>query len=310
MAIPVQGQPEVTIIIDPSGPRIGLRVPVRPGPPPVVASLRNVRVREVSSAGGEQLEVSVTDPELFLDAYPLLCAMADRIQLDGMEPAVAVDRVLEAARRLLARREALTHEREVGLFGELYVLDRLISILGPQAALASWRGPDAEEHDFGFASLSAEVKTTTSERREHWIESLTQLLPPGSRQLWLVSIQLTGAGPDDGLRLPDLVTSVRARCQGLRSEFDRRLRAVGWDDLQADLYPRFWRPRGPVGLYLVDQDFPRLTPESIQTLGLPVAAIREVRYRVDLTGRPPVADPPTPLNVILDMEDERGWPIR
>jgi hypothetical protein len=310
MAIPVKGLPDVTIIIDPSEPRIGLRVPVHTGQSPAVTSLRNVRVEEVANPGGGQLEVSVTDPELFLDAYPLLCAMADRIQLDGMEPAAAVDHVLETSRRLLARRERLPHEREIGLFGELQVLDRLISVLGPKAALASWRGPDDEEHDFGFASLSAEVKTTTSERREHWIESLTQLLPPGSRELWLVSIQLTGAGPDGGLRLPELVMRVRAHCQGFRSEFDGRLGAVGWDDSQADLYPWSWWPRGAVGLYLIDEDFPRLTPAAIHRLGLSVAAIREVRYRIDLTGRPSAVDPPKPLNLLVDMEDARGWPIR
>jgi hypothetical protein len=310
MAIPVEGRPDVTIIIDPSEPRIGLRVPVRAGPSPAVTSLRNVRVEEVANPGDGQLEVSVTDPELFLDAYPLLCAMADRIQLDGMEPADAIDHVLETSRRLLSRRERLPHEREIGLFGELQVLDRLISVLGPKAALASWRGPDAEEHDFGFASLSAEVKTTTSERREHWIESLTQLLPPGSRELWLVSIQLTGGGPDGGLRLPELVMRVRARCQGLRSEFDRRLGAVGWDDSQADLYPRSWWPRGAMGLYLIDKDFPRLTPAAIHSLGLSVTAIREVRYRIDLTGRPSVVDPPKPLNLLVDMEDAQEWPIR
>jgi hypothetical protein len=43
-----------------------------------------------------------------------------------------------------------------------------------------------------------EVKTTLSEKRMHIIGSLTQLVPTGSTPLFVLSLQLTGAGAGTG----------------------------------------------------------------------------------------------------------------
>src|SRR5207302_797447 len=105
---------------------------------------------------------------------------------------MALDETLAIWSRVLARRSRMSRDHEVGLYGELLLVRALMTAWTVGEAVASWRGPAAEEHDFGLPQFDVEVKTTTSERRRHWITSLTQLMPTRSRPLWLISIQVTG----------------------------------------------------------------------------------------------------------------------
>ena len=61
-----------------------------------------------------------------------------------------------------------------------------------------------------MSEADLEVKTTTGERREHWISTTTQLVPTGDRPLYLLSIQLTAAALDAGHTLPSLIASARS----------------------------------------------------------------------------------------------------
>lgn len=304
VVFPVQGSPEAFVFIEPIKPELGLRVEVRADVDAPETRLSNIIARIVVRDGKRFLEVVVTVSALFRDAYPVLCSMADRIQVGGLPPVAALRATLEKMSSLLSAPDSMSREREVGLFGELLVVGGLISMLGAEDAIQAWRGGQAEEHDFGLPELDVEVKTTTSERRVHWIESLTQLVPTRNRPLWLVSHQVTAAGTGNGHTVPDLVNVIRARIGSgtARDGFENALSDSGWRENDREPLVTRWTRRTESIAYPVVGTFPRLTPDALRRSALPLDRIPEVRYRVDLDGLVGPQDTPRIIAAAIRFE--------
>ncbi|MGW5703483.1 PD-(D/E)XK motif protein [Amycolatopsis japonica] len=301
--LPVKGQPEAFLFIVPSKPEIGLRVRVDLDAEAPDTGLHNILTRIAVHDGIPFFEVAITSSALFRDAYPLLCSMADRIQIGGLAPSEALWATLDKMTALLLAPDTLSREREVGLFGELLVVGGLAGPLGAAKAVEAWRG-GTEEHDFGLDAQDVEVKTTTGERRRHWIESLTQLERTGDRPLWLVSHQLTTAGVDRGRTLSDLIDTIRSQIGPgpARSGFERKLADAGWHDDHREQLRTRWTRRFASQAYPVDETFPRLTEGGLRNSGIRLAAIPEVRYRVDLTDLTTTADIPEMIKTAMGFE--------
>jgi hypothetical protein len=158
----------------------------------------------------------------------------------------------------------------------------------PASAVTAWRGSHGEEHDFEVAQGDLEVKTTTSEQRAHWISSVTQLVPTGTRPLWLLSMQVTRAG-DSGTSLSDLVERVRAAVGNgaTADQFEQRLHARGWREAFGETAIAKWRLRTQPALFRVSGTFPRLVPGLLSGVGVDMDAVTHVRYCIDLTTRQP-----------------------
>lgn len=289
---PIPGTPRVLLFTDPQRARIGLRGPAVLNEASPAGGLENLTVRAVHHDGQRMIEIAVTDPTIFTDAYPLLCAVADRVQLDGQPLTRALAETVRRLGHLLRREDRPPIEVEIGLLGELSLLAGLARTTGTTAALQAWRTGPAEEHDFGLPGLDVEVKTTTSERRTHWISSLTQLVPTDQRPLWLVSVQVTRADAD-GTALGELVQRMRDlfAAAGDPDPFDTRLRSAGWLDSYTAQTPQRWRLRTPPIGFAVADGFPRLTPDLLTAAGIDLTHVPDVRYRLDLTGRRPEVCP-------------------
>lgn len=290
---PVPGSPRLVLFVDPDTERIGLYGPAQPPGTLPATGLRHLTVNTVVNRGQRLTEIAITHPTLFIDAYPVLCAIADRVQLDGQSVGRAVTDTLHRLGHLLRPDDTLSTETEVGLFGELLLLTGLSVHVGLGTALAAWLGDSAEQHDFAVAGHDIEVKTTASEKRQHWITNLEQLVPTGQRPLSLVSFQITRAGTD-GRTLADVITRLRglSDAPAERGALDTRLRDLGWRDRFADAGLHHWRLRSPPATYAVTDDFPRLTPPMLARSGADVVRIVDVRYRIDLAGLPTCTPPP------------------
>jgi hypothetical protein len=302
---PFPGDPPVDLLIEGAVPRLTLRAEYQ-GPvqaPPNL--LKNVRVRAESVAGAPRVAVAIEGPELMLDGQAMLSRIADRIQIDGLEPMRAVTDTLRQWREVLAARSRLSEEAEIGLFGELLIVEALCAVTGP-SALTSWRGAIHEEHDFGFSELDVEAKTTSTERRQHWITSVTQLQPTPGRALGLASIQITRGG-STGRTLPTLIETLRSSVD--RTALDRNLAAVGWDNEAADLFSDRWLVRAQPALFIVDHTFPAITRALLASAVSDTGAITDVRYRIDLTDRPPDSVPDTAFaQALAAISRERSRP--
>jgi hypothetical protein len=304
--LPVLGTPEAGVFIDPLKPELGLRIAVDENGEAPRTGLRNLLSRVVRHGDAWYFEVVVTSSALFRDAYSMLCSMADRVQIDGLSPSAALRATLDRLSALLSAPDMLSREREVGMLGELLTLSGLLDALGPGAAVQSWRGGQAEEHDFGLSDFDVEIKTTTSERRVHWIESLTQLVATGARPLWLLSHQVTGAGAGAGHTLVELIDELRRRIGTgtARDSFEGGLSGAGWDDSYRDRVESRWTRRATSIAHPVSDGFPRLTPEKLRQAGVLLDRIPDIRYRIDLSGWATPADTP---EIIIRAASFEGW---
>lgn len=303
VVIPIAGTPTLRLRVDEPRSRLTLRAPLPVGVEAPLNALAHVAVDTRVEDGVRYLEISTTDARLVIDGYAMLMAIADRVQLGGIDPIEAMEQTLATWQSILATRVRLSLAAEVGLFGELLVVHALLETGAGGAA--SWRGGLSEEHDFGLVDADVETKTTSSERRHHWIHGLTQLVQTGDAPLWLLSLQITRGGETQGQRLPDLIDQVLTMVTGPdRDRIERNLAAAGWHDEERDLFDERWRLRSRPLTFRVDDDFPRLTPALLARAGVDTGPLRQVAYEVDVTNRKPSSDPPSSVARILERLGE------
>jgi hypothetical protein len=228
MVVRLRGQPAVDLFVDSIGERIGLRVRSSdltreslPDCPFAALQVELVHLEE-----GDHLEVATTAKDLFPYFFAFALSIADGVQVDGATPGGALRRSLRDWRSLFEQLALLTPERQLGLLGELWLLDRLMDVHGA-AALDAWTGPKREAHDFRVNPYEFEVKVTSGERRSHLISGDSQLVASPDHELYLLSLQFAAGGPG-GRSLKDVIEATRDRMASLHveSRFDEVLEST------------------------------------------------------------------------------------
>ncbi len=282
VVLPISGTPSCALDIHPANGAITLTTPFTL-PEPDVAKWRNITFKPVASDEGDMAELTVAVDDNLHGAYGLLTSIADELQIEGEPLAVAVASAIQKHRGMFAGKAGLSPDKEVGLFGELLVLEYLINKIGAGPAVASWQGPLSEEHDFVFGEVHLEIKTTSGEQRRHMMHGFTQLVPLRGVPLALISIQLTRSNFEGGRTLSQLVSRIRAKSGGHRPKVDEALEAVAWKDDDAELYSTFWATRSEFRAYDVDDRFPALTLDRLVPAVPNVKVVSDLSYRVDVT---------------------------
>lgn len=283
VVLPISGVPACRLDLHPVIGTITLATPFTP-PEPDLAKWRYISFRPTAGDdGGRLAELTVAVEDNLRAAYGLLTSIADQLQVAKEPLAVAVASAIANHRGMFAGKAGLSQEREVGLFGELLVLEYLIGKIGAGPAAASWQGPLYEEHDFVFDNVHLEVKSTSGDQRRHMMHGFTQLLPLRGVPLNLVSIQLTRSNHEGGRTLSQLVSQVLAESEGYRPKIIDALNEAGWKDSDAELYTTFWAKRNEPRAYVVDDRFPALTLERLTQTIPNIKVVSELAYRVDVT---------------------------
>ena len=172
----------------------------------------------------------------------------------------------------------LSDEAELGLFGELLILRKLIEAGIPaEAAVEAWQGPMDGIQDFRVGPGAIEVKTSLATGSfPATISSMEQLDDSLVSPLFLAAVRL--ALLPGGQTLPELAASladeltVSPPAQG---SFRNLLMQAGLHDIHAERYTRRFT-RLDTRFFTVDSDFPRLVRSSLPT------PISRVRYELDL----------------------------
>lgn len=172
----------------------------------------------------------------------------------------------------------LTPEEEVGLFGELTVLKKLVDLSGAvQPVIDAWVGPARGLQDFQTETLGLEVKSTLSVSGfPARISSLEQLDPLAGKPVLLAAVRLGLDG--NGLSLPDLVANVRALVAAhprSTGALERLLMLSGYLNEAAGGYVRRFGCV-EVRVFDVDETFPRLIRSEVRP------EIRAATYDIDL----------------------------
>lgn len=284
---PIPGEPHLEMMMETGGSALSLLVPLAAVKTVPATTLEAIRVETIRIDAEEYVRIVTRVRPLYQEFYLLLTEIADSIQLDQEALDVAVRKRLDNWKELLRSIGLLSADQQLGLLGELWVLNRLISVQGP-VALESWTGPLAEPHDFRFAGAELEVKTTKNRQRSHVINGLEQLKPSLGVVLYLISIQLEPANTNDATSLPQMVTVIRSALgsdPARQSTFDRILvEGCSYRETDARHYGVRFRLRSQPMLIPVDSKFPRLTREMIrEAVGNSVEQrILEVRYTVNV----------------------------
>lgn len=281
----LSAQPSTYLLIDPGTEQIRLRVPPESGVPDVTTFDRiTFEVVQELGEDDEWFELAIDATDNHHEAYLVIAAIVDLV-VNGNPFTDAVAEGLRSFQELLLRKRRLTGEQQIGLFGELLFLEHAMTHVSAPDVINAWTGADREEHDFLFEALSVEVKCTRSESRIHVITSASQLQPSPERPLYLLSVQITAAGAAaQGRGLGDVIRGIRgALPEQSRHLFDKKLEEVGWRDEDAELYQRRWVLRSAPRAFLVDDDFPALTPKRIATVVPQASHVIGLQYRLDLT---------------------------
>lgn len=275
--------------------------------------LAEVSVEELHVEGKGRLAVISTGRHgLYREFFLFLLAVADRIHVEKQPVIDAIGDCLRSWKELLRGISRMTRDEELGLYGELWTLERLCTSLGPKA-LQAWTGPLREVHDFRRANNEFEVKTTLRNERVHCISSLAQLTPSPGRELYLLSLQVEAAGMEFGSSLVNMVERVRkllSRDRRLATKFEELLfDGTAYREEHRDCYEDRFSLRSPAMLVKVSEKFPRITRELLDdSLGRGTSPrIRSVAYEIHVDGLG-VEDGQRGFNRLLPpaREDRRG----
>jgi hypothetical protein len=289
----VSESPDMIIRIDAPGQKISLLTP-HAGMVQNTTALKRVSTGLETRDGREWMRITVDARNMYIEAYGLMLSVVQAMH-GGATFAAATSAAMTNMKALLAAKPQISEERQVGLVGELLLFRALLDAYDEYTVIDWWLGPLAEERDYAFPTFDAEVKTTLGESRTHVIHGAGQLEPSPGRPLWLVSIQVTRAGGNpNGMALPALIQEIRERLTSTRDRFMTYLALEGWEDDDAAMYPTGYVLRTTPAAYLVDDDFPAVTPSRLHAVVPHSDLVSAVTYRVDVSSRTP-GDPGEPL---------------
>ena len=177
----------------------------------------------------------------------------------------------------------LSLPEQIGLFGELWILENvLIPIFGPKACIA-WSGPAREKHDFVGQFAHLEVKTTTGSDDRHEISRIDQLRIPEGKRLLLASVKLERSigGAESVATRIDSIRALLGDDGPANDSFESNLKKMKWHETlrqSGELYRFNLRD---VHLFDVAGGFPRL-PDGYA----PPRGIVAIRYTIDVSSFP------------------------
>lgn len=233
--------------------------------------------------GQRTLAVSLEDRQ-FADIFSVFCAdLIDGISsCSSVQDAIVLlfNRLTRWQRFLGQASEGLSHQAQIGLFGELWVLRELIVPISGIGMVDAWCGAQRQPQDFVVPGVCAiEVKTTAAKSLSHVrIHGERQLDSTGLTCLFLACLRLQrdeGAGET----LNDLVDDLM-RLAETAPEFstllEQRISDAGWLERHRQRYVVNRFVVAERRFFHVAEGFPRILSGALP------AGVDEVEYRLDL----------------------------
>jgi hypothetical protein len=259
----------------------------------VIGDLNGLKVRLRITETGPYLDL-IASPQHERVFSPVCREVIEAVHAQGREPWAATDTVIrhwQSAWR--TSRQQMSQTVQIGLVGELIVLNRImIPALGASAVLM-WSGADSERHDFIANRVHVEVKTTKGSRHEHEISRLDQLWSEDGESLLLGSIRLEatiGGSLSVATLIDEVIEHLRAE-PALIDDFQRKLLRLNWAEEMRRSGELLLFNLLDAGFYQVDNDFPRLPQNFSKPSG-----VTAVRYTISLANLPALS-----LGEVSDM---------
>ncbi|WP_292173036.1 PD-(D/E)XK motif protein [Mesorhizobium sp.] len=279
----MRDHPKLELFVDPGGLRFGATLALPAGSIVLPSPLTDIEIIETRADGTRCVEISTHAAGLFF--YLLVVDVARAVLERSVPPIAALEASLAHWRALLQTSTLLSDEKQLGLVGELWLLERLLRSFG-SPGLESWVGPNNQSHDFRIGDIEFEVKATLGTRRVHIINGLQQLAPTAGARLYLLSLRFVDAGAG-GETLGEMVERIAATiAPGDLPNFEDKLAAIGFRAADAVHYSRRRRIADRARLVPIEDGVPRLTAEALTELPARFAptGISDITYRIDIEG--------------------------
>lgn len=202
------------------------------------------------------------------------------------DPARMVDLTITKWRNFWRQpyKNTLSKEEAAGLLGELLFLrDWLLPYIDHEVAVNSWTGPESQTNDFIFGNISTEVKTTLRlGYKKHWINGIHQLEVASDRELYMACYSLVN-DPGSGLNLPAVIKDIEelVASSGILIHLNEKLLQAGYSKPHENEYIETTYKLSSEVLYIVNDDFPQITPASFKVRSLK-AGIEDIKYLINL----------------------------
>jgi putative PD-(D/E)XK family protein DUF4420 len=192
-----------------------------------------------------------TNPGLIEIFLVLIADLTDRLDSLPAPHWAAVLGWVEEWQDLLSRRPVMDSGRQLGLWGELWVVRNAAD---PGRLIEAWRGPDGDATDFLLDGIGLEVKAS---RRAH-VHHVSQLQvdrPIGKHVAYLVSIW-AAVDPAQGSSLPELVDDLIARLAN-PALLLKKLAHLGYSPVDREHYETRYMPLEAPAWFRIE-DVPRV----------------------------------------------------
>jgi len=181
----------------------------------------------------------------------------------------------------MARGSGLTLEKQIGLFGELYLLKKLLLQTGSfREVLSIWTGPETGIRDFEKNDCAIEVKTThTHNHQRIRISNERQLDTSLLNNLFLFHLSIEKRNSDENTlnTIVDEVYSILGEKKLFGNILKRKLISAGYFDHHQHLYQNLSFIIRDEDFYKIENKFPRIEEKDL------MKGVGDVKYSIILT---------------------------
>jgi hypothetical protein len=182
---------------------------------------------------------------------------------------------------IMAKGSGLTLEKQIGLFGELYLLQKLLLQTELLAeTLSIWTGSETGIRDFEKNNCAIEVKTThTHNHQKIRISSERQLDTELLQYLFLFHLSIEKRNSDENTlnTIVDDIYSIIGHNKLLGNILKRKLISAGYFDHHQPIYQNTSFLIREEGFYKIEKSFPRIEEKDL------MKGVGDVKYSIILT---------------------------
>lgn len=182
---------------------------------------------------------------------------------------------------IMAKGSGLSLEKQIGLFGELYLLKKLLLQTELLAEILSvWTGPETGIRDFEKNNCAIEVKTThTHNHQKIRISSERQLDTELLQYLFLFHLSIEKRNSDEHTlnTIIEEIYSIIGYNKLLGNIFKRKLISVGYFDHHQPIYQNMSFLIREEDFYKIENSFPRIEEKDL------MKGVGDVKYSIILT---------------------------
>jgi hypothetical protein len=173
--------------------------------------------------------------------------------------------------------EGLKLEEQLGLFGELVQLEKIINKgVSKKNSLIYWQGPENGLHDFKHSRFLVEVKTTLNDKEEIVITNIEQFNYVAFNNLYLcvVFFEFKESGPTLTEFIKRIEKNIFYEAED-KLLFNEKLNRAGFFDFQAHNYKTNFVVE-KIKYFKILNNFPTILPNSLQK------EIKDVKFKISV----------------------------